>query len=120
MKKNFDDDSEMEDFGLDSLFEEIEDLPGVLIDEHFNYSTDPELDSLQSSDSFIACVAVLQPGDDFLLTDSYENSTDQSCCLFILSFLIMVLISSFIAILFLYFIFMIALRVHAPQRACMP
>ena len=48
MKENFDDDPEIEDFGLHSLFEEIDDLPEVLIDEQLNNSSVPELDSLQS------------------------------------------------------------------------
>ena len=64
------DDAEIEDFGLDSLFEEIEDLPEVLIDEQVNYSLH------LSSDSFISCVAVPQPGDDFLYPEIEENYED--------------------------------------------
>ena len=52
MKENLG--SEIEDFGLDSLFEEIEDPPVVLIGEQLNNSSDPELDSLLSSDTTIA------------------------------------------------------------------
>ena len=76
MKENFDDDSEIEDFGLHSLFEEIDDLPEVLIDEQLNNSSVPELDSLLSSDSFFACVALLQDDDDFLFIDFIENYLD--------------------------------------------
>ena len=54
MTENSDDDSEIEDFCLDYLFEEIVDLPEVLIDEQLNNSSDPELDSLLSSDTTIA------------------------------------------------------------------
>ena len=54
MTENSDDDSEIEDFCLDYLFEEIVDLPEVLIDEQLNNSSDPELDILLSSDTTIA------------------------------------------------------------------
>ena len=77
MKENSGDDSEIEDFCLDYLFEEIVDLPEVLIDEQLNNSSDPELESLLSSDSFGAsCVALPQYDDDFLFIDFDENNLD--------------------------------------------
>ena len=75
MKENLD--SEIEDFGLDSLFEEIVDLPEVLIDEQLNNSSDQELESILSSDSFDACVVMPQYDDDFLFIDFDENFGDQ-------------------------------------------
>ena len=48
MTENSDDDSEIEDFCLDYLFEEIVDLPEVLIDEQLNNSSDQELESILS------------------------------------------------------------------------
>ena len=75
MKENLD--SEIEDFGLDSLFEEIVDLPEVLIDEQLNNSSDPELESLLSSESLFACVALPHHDEDFLFIDFDENFGDQ-------------------------------------------
>ena len=75
--QNSDDDLEIEDFCLDYLFEEIVDLPEVLIDEQLNNSSDPELESLLSSDSFVACVVLPQYDDDFLFIDFEENFGDQ-------------------------------------------
>ena len=78
MTENSDDDSEIEDFCLDYLFEEIVDLPEVFIDEQLNNSSYPELESLLSSDSFGApCVALPQYDDDFLFIDFDENFGDQ-------------------------------------------
>ena len=78
MKENSGDDSEIEDFCLDYLFEEIVDLPEVFIDEQLNNSSYPELESLLSSDSFGAsCVALPQYDDDFLFIDFDENFGDQ-------------------------------------------
>ena len=74
--QNSDDDLEIEDFCLDYLFEEIVDLPEVLIDEQLNNSSDPELESLLSSDSFVACVVLPQYDDDFLFIDFDENYLD--------------------------------------------
>ena len=84
------DDAEIEDFGLDSLFEKIEDLPEVLIDEQVNYS------SHLSSDSFIACVAVPQPGDDFLYPEIEGNYED--LCFYLLLFFVIFGLISFIFI----------------------
>ena len=53
-KEILDNDSEIEDFGLESLFEEIEGLP----DGNFDPVADSELDiSFESRDSFIGCVS---------------------------------------------------------------
>ena len=76
--QNSDDDSEIADFCLDYLFEEIVDLPEVFIDEQLNNSSYPELESLLSNDSFGAsCVALPQYDDDFLFIDFDENFGDQ-------------------------------------------
>ena len=76
-KEILDDDSEIEDFCLVSLFQEIEVLPEVLIDEQLNNSSDQELESILSSDSFDACVVMPQHDDDFLFIDFDENFGDQ-------------------------------------------
>ena len=60
-KEILDNDSEIEDFGLESLFEEIDDLP----DGNFDTAADSELDSFESRDSLIGCVSSPQPVDDF-------------------------------------------------------
>ena len=99
--QNSDDDSEIEDFCLDYLFEEIVDLPEVFIDEQLNNSSYPELESLLSSDSFGAsCVALPQYDDDFLFIDFDENFGDQ--CFYPLLFFVIIFIISYI--MFLYFI----------------
>ena len=98
--QNSDDDSEIADFCLDYLFEEIVDLPEVLIDEQLNNSSDPELESLLSSDSFVACVVLPQYDDDFLFIDFDENFGDQ--WFYPLLFFVIIFIISYI--MFLYFI----------------
>ena len=100
MKESSGDDSEIEDFCLDYLFEEIVDLPEVLIDEQLNNSSDPELESLLSSDSFVACVVLPQYDDDFLFIDFDENFGDQ--WFHPLLFFVIIFIISYI--MFLYFI----------------
>ena len=86
-KDILDDDSEIEDFCLVSLFEEQE----VLIDEQLNSSSDSELDS------FIGCVTLPQPDEDFLYTDFEENSGDQ-CFYCLLYFLVILFICFVIAV----------------------
>ena len=98
MKENLD--SEIEDFGLDSLFEEIVDLPEVLIDEQLNNSSDPELESLLSSESLFACVALPHHDEDFLFIDFDENFGDQ--WFYPLLFFAIIFFISYI--IFLYFI----------------
>ena len=90
-KENLDHNSEIEDFCLVSLFEEIEDLPEVLIDEELNSSSDSELDS------FIGCVTLPQPDEDFLYIDFEENSGDQ-CFDCLLYFLVILFICYAIAV----------------------
>ena len=90
-KENLDHNSEIEDFCLVSLFEEIEDLPEVLIDEELNSSSDSELDS------FIGCVTLPQPDEDFLYIDFEENSGDQ-CFDCLLYFLVILFICYVIAV----------------------
>ena len=98
MKENLD--SEIEDFGLDSLFEENVDLPEVLIDEQLNNSSDPELESLLSSESLFACVALPHHDEDFLFIDFDENFGDQ--WFYPLLFFAIIFFISYI--IFLYFI----------------
>ena len=100
MTENSDDDSEIEDFCLYYLFEEVVDLPEVLIDEQLNNSSDPELESLLSSESLFACVALPHHDEDFLFIDFDENFGDQWFYP-ILFFAIIFFISY---IIFLYFI----------------
>ena len=90
-KEILDDDSEIEDFCLVSLFQEIEVLPEVLIDEQLNSSSDSEVDSL------IGCVTLPQPDEDFLNIDFEENSGDQ-CFYCLLYFLVILFICYVIAV----------------------
>ena len=90
-KENLDHNSEIEDFCLVFLFEEIEDLPEVLIDEELNSSSDSELDS------FIGRVTLPQPDEDFLYIDFEENSGDQ-CFDCLLYFLVILFICYVIAV----------------------
>ena len=89
-KEILDYESEIEDFCLVSLFEEIE-IPEVLIDEQLNSSSDSEVDSL------IGCVTLPQPDEDFLNTDFEENSGDQ-CFYCLLYFLVILFICYVIAV----------------------
>ena len=89
-KEILDYESEIEDFCLVSLFEEIE-IPEVLIDEQLNSSSDSEVDS------FIGCVTLPQPDEDFLNTDFEENSGDQ-CFYCLLYFLVILFICYVIAV----------------------
>ena len=99
--QNSDDDSEIADFCLDYLFEEIVDLPEVFIDEQLNNSSYPELESLLSNDSFGAsCVALPQYDDDFLFIDFDENFGDQ----WFYPLLLFAIIFFISYIMFLYFI----------------
>ena len=99
--QNSDDDSEIADFCLDYLFEEIVELPEVFIDEQLNNSSYPELESLLSSDSFGAsCVALPQYDDDFLFIDFDENFGDQ----WFYPLLLFAIIFFISYIIFLYFI----------------
>ena len=108
MKQNSDGDSVIEDYCLEILFEELENLPEALIDEQLNNSSESELDSLASSDSLTACVSMIQPGDDLLYMDFDENSGDQCCyCLPYFGFfaiLAIFFLISFLILLRLYFI----------------
>ena len=72
------------------MFEEIE-IPEVLFDEQLDNSSDPELDS------FIGCVTLPQPDEDFLYTDFEENSGDQ-CFYCLLYFLVILFICFVIAV----------------------
>ena len=93
MKTTSDDDSKIEDFCLEYLFEEVEDLPEKLTNESFNNSTNSDsVDCLKVPDSFVECVSLAQPEDNLYDLNLYENSRDELNCYLHVSFIVILIV----------------------------